>query len=71
MLLLSVIHCCGLIVLHCCAVWKNLLHHWFEHLDALHCSVVCLDGLSDLHVLHKAVLFVFFCVCVCGLLVVF
>ena len=61
----------GLTVLHCCAVWKGLLHHWFEHIDALHCWVVCLGGLSDLHLLHKGLLFVFCCVGVCELLVVF
>ena len=57
----------GLIVLHCCAVWNGLLHHWFEHISALQCWLMWLNGLSELHLLHEGLFFVFCCLmCLAG-----
>ena len=60
--------CCGFFcVLHCSALWNGFLHHVLVHIVAVHCCVMCLVGLSELHLVHRGL---FFVVCCCSWLCV-
>ena len=50
----------GFGVLHVLLLWNSLLHQLFKQNSALQCGLMCLNGLSEWHLLHKG-LFAVFC----------
>ena len=58
-------------ILHCSALWNGFLHHVLVHIVAVHCCVMCLVGLSELHLVHRGLFVVVSCFLLFFIFVVF
>ena len=58
-------------ILHCSALWNGLLHHVLVQIVAVHCCLMCLVGISELHLVHRGLFVVVSCLLLFFIFVVF